>query len=369
MKYLSFFSGALGLDLGLEKAGFECLAVNEINPVCVKTIKANKPDLKVFDCDIRTLTPTQLKKELNFENLELIVGGPPCQSFSSAGKMRGLEDDRGNVSLHFVELICKLKPEFFILENVRGLLTAEIEEISPSLKKYTKHISLRTKGGVLKLFTALFKKAGYNLTYDLYDTSYFGVPQKRERVILIGSLTKKTINIPATHSPNKEDKLLKPISFKEACKGIKQHDFIKFDAWRYPFLKLVKEGGNWRSLPEAVQKEAMGKAFYSGGGKSGFYRRINSKEPTPTLTTSPRMPATMLCHPTELRPLSIQEYARVQTFPDSYKFIGSVTDIYKQIGNAVPVEFAYRIGKHLMELKYNEKYNPKIIKTSRYQVS
>ena len=115
-----------------------------------------------------------------------------------------------------------------------------------------------------------------------------------------------------------------------------------------PFLELLKEGENWRQLPPDKAKEALGKAYYLGGGKTGFLRRLSYSEPSPTLVTSPTMPATLLCHPNQLRPLSIEEYSRIQQFPDDWKFVGNLTSVYRQIGNAVPVGLGYAVGRQIM---------------------
>jgi DNA (cytosine-5)-methyltransferase 1 len=365
-KYISFFSGALGLDLGLEKAGFECLAVNEIDKTCCETIKQNRPHIKIYNCDIRSLDSTKILKDLSLKTneLDLIVGGPPCQSWSSAGKMKGLDDSRGNVSLTFIEMIINLKPKNFILENVRGLLTAKITTMTDSLLPYKEFIYLNKPGGVLFLMVKILEKNGYKINFDLYNTAFFNVPQKRERLIIIGSLDSYPKLLNATNSNKKEHKLNPFKTFNDACSKIKTHHHIKFDAHRYEFLKKIPEGGNWKSLSLCDQKKAMGKSFLSGGGKSGFYRRLSRFEPTPTLTTSPRMPATMLCHPIELRPISIEEYSKIQTFPSNYEFKGSITEIYRQIGNAVPVEFGYALGSHLLN---HETIDPsKYIKTTKY---
>jgi DNA (cytosine-5)-methyltransferase 1 len=368
-KYLSFFSGALGLDLGLEKAGLECLSTNEIEKPFCDTITLNKPKLKVYNNDIRSLTAENLKKDLKLKSNELflIAGGPPCQSFSSAGKMKGLDDQRGNVSISYVEMITKLKPKYFVLENVRGLLTAEITSITPAIEPYRKHVHLNRKGGVLYLIIKILEDSGYFVNFDLYNTAFFGVPQKRERLVIIGSLDAQVPLIPATHSKKPKDGLLPFVTFQDACQNIQEHHHINFDAHRYEFLEKIPEGGNWKSLDKEDQIRAMGNSYLSGGGKSGFYRRLSRTEPTPTLTTSPRMPATMLCHPTELRPISIEEYSRIQTFPENFKFNGNITEVYRQIGNAVPVEFGYAIGRHILEFENNKNYKPKYLKTTKYK--
>jgi DNA (cytosine-5)-methyltransferase 1 len=126
-------------------------------------------------------------------------------------------------------------------------------------------------------------------------------------------------------------------------------DYLPLREKSKEFMSLIKEGENWTSLPKDKAKEAMGKAFELAGGKTGFLRRLSFSKPSPTLVTSPTMPATLLCHPTELRPLSLKEYARVQQFPDNWIFEGNLVDIYKQIGNAVPVGLGYMAAKNIID--------------------
>jgi DNA (cytosine-5)-methyltransferase 1 len=154
----------------------------------------------------------------------------------------------------------------------------------------------------------------------------------------------------ATHSKEGKQGLLPWVSFKDSFEGlpIKNHHFAKFPESRLKFYRLLKSGQNWRDLPEAVQQEAMGGSWLSGGGKTGFYRRLAWEKPSPTLVTRPNMKATDLCHPQELRPLSVEEYAVLQTFPRDYAFAGNLDDQYRQIGNAVPCLLGRAIGKHLL---------------------
>lgn len=346
-KYLSFFSGALGLDLGLEEAGWECLAVNEYDKKICETTKINKPDLKLYNCDARELTAKSLMKDLNLKKGELfaIVGGPPCQAFSTAGKRMGLNDDRGNVFLHFIDIIEGLQPKYAIIENVRGLLSAPLSHVphKDRTEAYGKDIQEKA-GGALFLIIKRLEKAGYTVSFNLYDTSYFGVPQKRERVVIIASRDGEEVpHLVPTHGEGR-----KPfITVKEAFKGIKAKEFVQFPKKRLEFLKKIGPGGNWRDLSESDQKKAMGQSYHLGGGKTGFYRRLDWNKPSPTLVTSPMMPATTLAHPTADRPLSVEEYAAIQTFPKDYQFGGNTLYKYKQIGNAVPCLFGKAIGEHL----------------------
>lgn len=160
------------------------------------------------------------------------------------------------------------------------------------------------------------------------------------------------------------------VTLREALKGLKEEDmnYIDFSDKQKYYLSLLKEGQNWRNLPEYLQEKALGKAYYLGGGKTGFYRRLSWDKPSPTLVTSPRMPATMLCHPDKLRPLSIEEYARIQQFPDNWKFEGSLVEIYKQIGNAVPVGLGYMAAKNIIDF-YEGNYDVEAEKKNKIPYS
>lgn len=366
-KYLSFFSGAMGLDLGLEEAGWECLAANEFDKKICETIRLNKPDTKLYNCDARELSADRLMSELNIKKGELfaIVGGPPCQAFSTAGKRMGLNDERGNVFLHFIDIIEGLQPKYAVIENVRGLLSAPLNYVPHKDRESSYGKDLQEKaGGALFLIIKRLEKAGYKVSFNLYDTSLYGVPQKRERVVILASREGEEIPylIP-THGPGK--KAL--VTVKDAFKGIKAKEFLKFPEKRLEFLRKIGPGGNWRNLTEEDQKKAMGKSYFLGGGKTGFYRRLDWNKPSPTLVTSPLMPATTLAHPTEDRPLSVEEYAAIQTFPKDYKFGGNTIYKYKQIGNAIPCVFGKVIGEHLNKFDQGSLTNiPKDYSTSRY---
>jgi DNA (cytosine-5)-methyltransferase 1 len=354
-KFVSFFAGARGLDIGLEQAGLECIAANEYDRSACETIRTNVPNLKLYDEDVRLVTPERLAADLGMQPGELfaIVGGPPCQAFSTAGRRMGLNDQRGNVFLHFLDLIDKLRPKYAVFENVRGLLSAPMSH-RPHVERGTDFPNLdddEKPGGALKLILALLRRSGYEVTFNLYNTANFGVPQSRERLIFIASREGQRVpHLQPTHSATGENGLHPWVTFRDAVaqlKGVKQHA-ASFPAKRLEFYKLLKQGQNWRDLPADVQEAAMGNSFLSGGGKTGFYRRLAWDKPSPTLVTRPNMKATDLCHPKELRPLSVEEYAAIQTFPPEYRFAGKLDDQYRQIGNAVPCLFAAQIGSHLL---------------------
>lgn len=370
--YISFFSGALGLDLGLEAAGLRALAVNEIDGIACKTIRRNRPSLPLLDCDIRLLTPDCLRRELKFEKEELfaIVGGPPCQAFSTAGRRLGLNDERGNVFLHFIQLIRELRPKYAIFENVRGLLSAPLNHRPHSQrgKGFPDLDETEKPGGALLHIIRLLEDAGYITTFTLYNMANYGVPQSRERLIFFASRDGKGVPfIPPTHSETGENGLPPWKTVRTAIENLStRHTHSKFSDKRTKYLRMLREGENWRNLPIRIQREAMGKSWESNGGKTGFYRRLAWDRPSPTLVTRPTMPATFLCHPEELRPLSVQEYAAIQTFPRSYEFCGKLDDQYRQIGNAVPPLFAQKVGEHVLSFEAGVITEAAEVRLSRY---
>lgn len=372
---LSFFSGAMGMDIGLEKAGFKTIFASEINNACRKTITKNNSEIALVG-DIREYTPDEIKKIAGLEDnneIDLIVGGPPCQAFSTAGKRKGFEDERGNVFLTFIETIIALKPKYAVIENVRGLLSAPLKHRPHEMRgeEFQPLLLDELPGGALKHIIKTLEDNGYAISFNLYNSANFGTPQKRERVIIICSRDGiKPPYLEPTHSENGEFNLPRWRTFEEATSKLKKndHDFIKFPEKRLKYYKLIKAGENWRSLPLEIQKEAMGASFYSGGGKTGFLRRLAWDKPSPTLLTHPAMPATDLGHPIEDRPLSIQEYKVIQEFPENWQIEGSLLEQYKQIGNAVPVGLGYAVGKLLVKLINNQEIKLfKNFKYSRYK--
>lgn len=355
-RFVSFFSGALGLDLGLEAAGLTCVAANEIDPVTSETIRTNKPELRLYQSDIRLLTAEFLCRDLRIEPGELfaVAGGPPCQAFSTAGRRLGLADERGNVFLHFIDLVLDLRPKYALFENVRGLLSAPLRH-RPHSQRGPNGPPLEEEelpGGALLHILRALERGGYTTTFTLYNTANYGVPQIRERLIFFASRDGSGVPFVApTHSQDGSNDLPKWRSLRDALAGLPDGGHVcgRFPEHRLRFFKLLKEGENWRDLPRHLQREAMGDSWNAQGGKTGFYRRLAWDKPSPTLVTRPNMPATALCHPDELRPLSVAEYARIQTFPDAFVFKGSVDGQYRQIGNAVPPRFGECVGKHLLE--------------------
>ncbi|MBE9046351.1 DNA cytosine methyltransferase [Pleurocapsales cyanobacterium LEGE 10410] len=353
---LSFFSGAMGMDIGLEKAGIQVILACEIDKASRQTISLNKPDITLLG-DIRDYSPQEIMTSVGLklgDEIDLIVGGPPCQAFSTAGKRQAFNDQRGNIFLTYIDTALKIRPKFIAIENVRGLLSCPLKHRPHDQRgKQFPPLSVEEqKGGALFHIIQTIKQAGYSVSFNLYNAANFGTPQIRERVIVICSRDGYKIPyLEPTHSQHNCFDLPVWRTFREATLSLEhiQHQHLNFPEKRLQYYKMLRAGQNWRDLSAEIQPLAMGKSFYSGGGKTGFYRRLAWNKPAPTLLTHPAMPATDLCHPEENRPLSIQEYKRLQDFPDDWEIAGGLVNQYKQIGNAVPVNVGLAVGKHIIK--------------------
>lgn len=338
---ISLFSGAMGLDIGLMQAGVDIKIGQDFDSSCIMTMEANgHPGIAG---DIRNITAAEILQKLNMQVGEpfLICGGPPCQPFSTAGKRLGINDPRGSLFKDFVRMIDEIRPRFFVMENVKGLMSSNLKDENGE----------DTDTKVLDIILDEFRKLNYKTVYGLLDAVNYGVPQFRERFVLIGSRDGEDIFLPApTHFRIHQNPAYRWATLGDAIKDLENADSecASFSDSRLKYLRMVPEGGNWKDLPKDVVQEAMGGAFTSGGGKVGFYRRLSYAQPSPTVVTSPVQKATMMCHPTMDRPLSVAEYARIQQFPDDWKFMGTIVDKYRQIGNAVPVGLARAIGEMLV---------------------
>jgi DNA (cytosine-5)-methyltransferase 1 len=352
---LSFFSGAMGLDIGLENAGFDIRLVCEVDKYCRQTITLNRPDVALIG-DISSYSPDDIRQYAGLsqeDDVDLIVGGPPCQAFSTAGKRNGFNDDRGNVFLRYLDIVLAIRPKYFVIENVRGLLSCPMKHRPHHLRgsEYPDLTFDELPGGALYFVLDLIEKAGYDYSFTLYNAANFGTPQVRERVVIVCSRDgKRPPYLTPTHSQDGTLGLPKWKTFREATQSIITHHHINFPEKRLAFYRMLKVGQNWRALPEDLQKAALGNAYFAGGGKTGFLRRLAWDKPAPTLVTHPAMPATDLAHPEEDRPLSIEEYKRLQEFPDDWQVAGPLMEQYRQIGNAVPTSLGLAIGRLILNL-------------------
>lgn len=328
---LELFAGAGGLALGMEKAGLKCVALNEIDKYACETLRKNRPNWNVLEGDIKNFNFSEFQKKV-----DVVTGGFPCQAFSYAGKRMGFEDARGTLFYEFARVVKEVNPPICIGENVKGLLSHD-------------------NGKTLKGMISVLDEIGYNVVpVEVLKAINYKVPQKRERLILVG--IRKDIDLkyeypkPYKKIYNLKDALKKGELFD--C-NVPKSPGAKYPESKKNVLDLVPPKGYWRDLPIEIQKEYMGASYYLGGGKTGMARRIGWDEPCLTLTCSPAQKQTERCHPDETRPFTVREYARIQTFPDDWEFAGSMAQQYKQIGNAVPVNLAREVGYSIIKFLNN----------------
>lgn len=327
---LELFAGAGGMALGLEKAGLKSVLLNEIDSHACKTLRKNRPEWNVVEGDVSQVDFTPYRN-----TVDVLAGGFPCQAFSYAGKKLGFEDTRGTLFFEFARAAKEINPKVLLAENVRGLLN---------------HDAGRTLETIKNIITDL----GYTLFEPrVLKAIFYKVPQKRERLIIVAVRNDLADGIDYEW-PSSYNKIL---TLKDALKKgeLYDSDVPESEGQKYPkrkaeILSMVPPGGYWRDLPEDIQKEYMLKSFYLGGGKTGMARRLSWDEPSLTLTCAPAQKQTERCHPEETRPLTVREYARIQTFPDEWVFEGPMSAKYKQIGNAVPVNLSFAVGKSVVHL-------------------
>jgi len=318
------------LALGLENVGFDVALLNELDIHAGATLKKNRPNWNVAVGDIAEVDFTRYRNKI-----DLLSGGFPCQAFSYAGNKLGFGDIRGTLFFELARAVEEIQPRVFLGENVRGLLNHD-------------------NGRTIETIKHKIEEIGYTLVApQVLKAIYYKVPQKRERLFLVGIRNDLVKDI-TFHWPSPYKRV---VTLKDA---LKKGDLFSTDvpvsagqvypARKKEILSLVPPGGYWRNLPDDVQREYMMKSYFLGGGKTGMARRLSWDEPSLTLTCAPAQKQTERCHPEETRPLTVREYARIQTFPDDWEFTGSVSNQYKQIGNAVPVNLATAVGRSLIAL-------------------
>ena len=324
---IELFAGAGGTALGLEHAGFQHVLLNEYDKNCVATLRKNKPEWNVMHDDVAKVDFKEWKGKV-----DVVQGGFPCQAFSYAGKGLGFGDIRGTMFFQFARCVDEVRPKMAIGENVRGLLRHD-------------------DGKTLATMVGTLKGLGYKVKCRVLRSQYLDVPQKRERLVII-AIREDLVDIPVIF-PKERDYT---ISLKEALEGCPVSLGQKYPEKKKRILELIPPGGYWKDLPKELQKEYMGASFHLGGGKTGMARRLSWDEPSLTLTCAPAQKQTERCHPEETRPLTVREYARLQTFPDNWEFVGSLASQYKQIGNAVPVNLGYHIGMCVIAMLDKNKF-------------
>lgn len=354
MKAISLFSGAMGLDLGFMAAGFGVRLANDIDQRARDTALSNLPSIAYINRDIDTVPFDELLNSslLKREEVDLLIGGPPCQPFSPAGKRMGLADPRASPLKYFIGAIKSLRPRAFVMEEVPGLLSSRLKHLPISERLNRTPTPEEQPGSAFRVVMDMLHSTGYRIVYSKVNAADFGSPQVRERVLFIGLRdSEPTMPLP-THSPAGSRKTRPWVTLWEATANISDvvSDSIGFGPKMRRFMQYVPPGGNWKEIPTDLTKEAMGGAFYAGGGKMGFYRRLSWDEPSPTVVTTPAQKGTVFVHPEQERSLNIREYARIQGFPDDWQIIGSVADKYRLIGNAVPVQLSFSVALHVKKL-------------------
>ncbi|MFR7651397.1 MAG: DNA cytosine methyltransferase, partial [Eggerthella lenta] len=314
---IDLFAGAGGTALGFSNAGINHVLLNEFDKNAAQALKDNSDahglNWVIDDRDVHDV-------EFSPYQAEIMQAGFPCQAFSYAGKSKGFEDTRGTLFFEFARAIHVVQPKIAIGENVRGL---------------ERHDGGRT----LKTMLAALDDLGYRVNYKILRAQYLDVPQKRERLIIFA--VRKDLDCPILF-PKERDYF---ISLKQALEGCPDSEGQEYPEKKRKVMERVPEGGCWRDLPDDVAREYMGGSYHLSGGRTGMARRLSWDQPSLTLTCAPAQKQTERCHPSETRPLKVREYARIQTFPDDWSFSGSLANQYKQIGNAVPVNLGYHVGR------------------------
>lgn len=317
---LELFAGAGGTALGLENAGFNHILLNEFDHDACETLRANRREWDVLEQDVHEVDFTPFAG-----SVDLLQGGVPCQAFSYAGKSKGFGDTRGTLFFEFVRAIEEIRPRAIMMENVRGLLTHD-------------------KGRTIQTMLNKLLDLGYRCAVKVLRAQFLDVAQKRERLVILG--IRNDLAAPILY-PAQCGEIL---TLWDAIGDVDEGEGSSYPQRKKEILDLVPPGGYWRDLPEELQREYLKGSYRLSGGKTGMARRLSWDEPSLTLTCAPAQKQTERCHPEKTRPLNVREYARIQSFPDTWNFAGSTASKYKQIGNAVPVNMAYHIGRGLVSM-------------------
>jgi len=322
------------MTLGAHRAGLTPIHLVDSDQDSINTIRANHDNYdNIARC--QTLQDYWVSLDMNGypPTPDFVIGGPPCQSFSTAGKRRSLNDASGHTLHTFIGLTLRLGPRHIIIENVPGIKTAA--------------------GNPLQWVLDCLHDAGYATAHGLLDATRYNVPQKRTRYIITATHEgpAPTFPPPETSDPGKD-----LLHLASALHDVPDSPGHKYSATRAAVLSDVPPGGNWQDLSAAAIALYLGPEYLNpdgtpyarGGGTTGTAKRLNWMDIAPTILTSPSQKRTERCHPRETRPLTIRESARIQAFPDEYEFTGSISSQYRQIGNAVPPPLAHAVIKHLV---------------------
>jgi DNA (cytosine-5)-methyltransferase 1 len=350
---VDLFAGVGGLSYGFtHNENFNVILANEFNKDIAKAYTLNHPDVKMLACDIKDLSEEILKKELP-DTIDIVVGGPPCQSYSTLGKRQN--DDRAHLFEEYCRILTILKPKMFLFENVTGILSMN-------------------GGNLFKEIRKCFEDIGYELKSEVLNAADYGIPEIRERVILVGTKGKNTFTYPTPTHGNKLG--LKPyVTLEDALCDLPvlesgeenseyatqpQNEFQRFvhDTDKLKDNQSPKNGEHliklMKALPDGGCKDDLPIELRPKSGYGNTYAKMWWKKPAPTITRNFACPSSSRCiHPRDSRALSTREGARLQSFPDSYKFYGSTGTKHLEIGNAVPPLLSIALAKQVSEF-FNE---------------
>ena len=357
---VSVFSGAGGLDLGLDLAGWKVLAQVELDLDAVGTLElaarrraktGDAVETRVVAAPIEDTPPRALRHSLGLERgqLTLLAGGPPCQPFTTSGLRQSIGDRRAAaVWPSYFDYVDEFQPAALLIENVDGLLSAALRH-RPLAQRGKGSAALESderKGSFLQWVVQELSARGYSTSWGLVEAADYGVPQMRQRSIIIGMRGHLPCYLPSPKFGQPGQPGFRTVG--QALENIGDLGPIQpLSARKRAVYELIPPGGNWRSLPVGVQQATMGRAHNAEGGKSGWWRRLSWEKPAPTILGMPDHSSTALVHPTETRCLSVNECAALQSFPVETEFAGTGRSQYQQIGNAVPPLLAQAVGEHI----------------------
>jgi DNA (cytosine-5)-methyltransferase 1 len=349
---IDLFAGAGGLSLGFEQSGFNVLLANEYDASIAASYKTNHPHTKMLVADIKDL-PIAETFSVYRGKVDVIVGGPPCQGFSQKGQRKTIKDERNYLFKYFVAVVEYLRPQYFIMENVPNLLTAENGYFQREVKD-------------------LFQAMGYALTSNTLNAADYGVPQNRRRAVIIGKLGENSLEMPE----HKE----KPVTIWEAISDLAYHNSgegsdndryrnqpqskyqrrLRFRSKRLYNHKATRHSElaleRLKMIPPNSGKEVLPPEHLTKSIYSGTWTRMGKDEISVTLTTRFDTPSSgKFTHPFLHRAITVREAARIQSFPDTYKFVGTKCSQMKQVGNAVPPLLAKAIATVIMNDIQGEK--------------